>query len=142
MKSTPSLTSSQPGFSKHQIINFICHFIWDPVVCGILNWMDKSSIFMVLTFLLIIAEARAFKMSTGERGEFSINFNINWIEIQYLGTCWMPRRGISLYWNIQYSRACSKQSLSTTLFDDSYLIVKVWSHICWKRYNCPNSWPI
>ena len=98
---------------------------WDPLVCGILNWMDKSSIFLVLTFLLIIAEARAFKMSTEHRGEFSINFNINWIEIQYLGTCWMPRRGISLYWNIQYSRACSKQSLSTTLFDDSYLIVNV-----------------
>ena len=67
---------------------------------------------MVLTFLLIIAEARAFKMSTEHRGEFSINFNINWIEIQYLGTCWMPRRGISLYWNIQHLW-CSNQSLST-----------------------------
>ena len=127
---------SQNLVSQNARSSILLVTFWDPLVCGILNWMDKSSIFMVLTFLLIIAEARAFKMSTEHRGEFSINFNINWIEIQYLGTCWMPRRGISLYWNIQYSRACSKQSLSTTLFDDSDLIVKVWSHICWKWYNC------
>ena len=69
---------------------------------------------------LIMAEG-AFKMSTEHWGEFSINFNINWIEIQYLATCWMPPRGISLYWNIQYSPPWSKKLLST-LFDDVFVL--------------------
>ena len=74
----------------------------------------------LMPFFLIKAEG-AFKMSAEHWGGFSINFNINWIEIQYLGTCWMPRRGISLYWNIQYSPPWSKKLLST-LFDDVFVL--------------------
>ena len=70
---------------------------------------------------LIVAEG-AFKMSTEHWGDFSINFNINWIEIQYLGTCWIPAEGNKSL--LEYS------TLQPIAFNSISVMRYFCSHIC------------
>ena len=58
---------------------------WDPLVCGILNWMDKSSIFMVLTFTSHHCGSKSFQnVDRAQRRVFNkFQYKLDWNSIPW-----------------------------------------------------------